>query len=688
MADTTFSNGTVITPEWLNEVNNATFSPIYVLLNGVPTEYTTLAAAVIGVGSTPCTVYVRGNITMAASATFPSTVTLHIVNGAIITTTGFTLTAKVLCHAVQCFSGTGTVVFLKGSSAVYPEWFGAAGDGSTDDTTAIDKTEAAAYTSGLPITLSANRTYVYNGSLLCRVSLYGNKSTVKQGSSTLIANVGAGVLRAGAAGIFFYEVIVDANVKSTGFTADAISNVTWRDCEAVNCINAGFNAFDADNLLWDRCKASNIRYGTTSPADGFYVGGCTRSSWVDCVASDFRRIGFVSESNTGKSDFIVAQRCQAFNANNCDDSATEYNAAFWFENTNNVNCIDCIGYSLAGNSGQTSGRVRGFVFGLGNTSRGTVLFKNCRVYGGSGYLPSGFNITGTSTNADAVVEDCFVQTARSGIVTGCGFNSFTIRNFAGHDVVNTLSSHGGVLIDGTGASLLRMTIDGLSFTNSTFNADSGWVNFYVAPGSCVYTISRVKGGTHVMVGQVQRVRVEDSSFSIGSTTYGSFLGTQVEIINSHLTSRNSSANDVIVKASAATTGSSLFISGGSVTGYGSGWTNEFGGTGYNITCIGVRFDNFTFNISTTGTFVNRFSDSDFYNVPVTVGSIRTNANSPTKQVLIVLGCYFESANSADTPIRLWTNAPTNAILQGNTRKTATNLHNLGTITSDVNNVSV
>lgn len=141
MADTTFvDQTTVVTADWLNDVNDLTYSSIYAIVNGVPERYTTLALAVTGVGSNRCTIVVRKDITMAANATLPSTALLRVENKAQITTTGYTLTLNggIDCGRWQCFAGTGTVAFAAGSMPeVLPEWWGANADGSTDSITPI-----------------------------------------------------------------------------------------------------------------------------------------------------------------------------------------------------------------------------------------------------------------------------------------------------------------------------------------------------------------------------------------------------------------------------------------------------------------------------------------------------------------------------------------------------------------------
>lgn len=114
--------------------------------DGVLTRHASLAAAVSSIGSTRCTVVVRDDITMAASATFPATATLRVENGARITTTSYTLTINgkfANPEGKQCFSGSGTVIFGKGAvECVCPQWWGAVGDGVIADGTGTDCTTA------------------------------------------------------------------------------------------------------------------------------------------------------------------------------------------------------------------------------------------------------------------------------------------------------------------------------------------------------------------------------------------------------------------------------------------------------------------------------------------------------------------------------------------------------------------
>lgn len=206
---------------------------IYDIRDGVLTRHASLAAAVSAIGSTRCTVVVRDDVTMAASATFPSTARLWIENRARITTTGYTLTTnqtEPIAPPVQCFVGTGTVVMNR-VAEVYPEWWGAVADDSTDCATAINAADAVACvgTLGLDgVTVVANSvvrfqpgTYRHNSTLTYRGAPWRGAGTnatflkLNASSGAAVDAVGTNVARK----ILSIQDITFNGVAATGDTA-------------------------------------------------------------------------------------------------------------------------------------------------------------------------------------------------------------------------------------------------------------------------------------------------------------------------------------------------------------------------------------------------------------------------------------------------------------------------------------
>lgn len=145
----------------VRQVYDAQGGAIVTNIDGTYASYSTLGDAITAIGSTRCTVIVRDDITMSASATFPATATLSIENGARITTTGYALTAKIMADQSQHFAGTGTVTLLPGSQKAVPQWWGAVGDGTTNDTSAFT---AARTASGGRYHLPGGLTYLVDAS--------------------------------------------------------------------------------------------------------------------------------------------------------------------------------------------------------------------------------------------------------------------------------------------------------------------------------------------------------------------------------------------------------------------------------------------------------------------------------------------------------------------------------------------
>lgn len=569
--------------------------------------------------------------------------------------------------------------------------YGALGDGVADDSAALDKAEAVCFAAGYELVFPAGYVFTYSGSLTLRVSAQGYGAELLQVSGVLDSTNTHGLIVC-TSGITLRGLTVDTQFNSTGVAGDGASNVTLIDCTARNCINFGFAFYSGASITARRCRASNVRYSsapsTGRPADGFYFGACVNSSWESCIAENFRRIGFVSEGKgADKSTGILALACRASDATDCDDSTTEFNAGFWAENTNSVNWVNCIADNIASGVGQTNGRVAGMVaLAVGNNAPGVCNVQGCRINGGAGYLPIGIQVTGSGALADVNISGTTVSRARTGINCLARLKGLRVSDVLLDDVVTTQGSHGGIVIDGSAGSnaLDSAVIESLSESGCTWVGDSALVNWFsaVAAGGR-YVLRNVKG-THIMRSGSGSVRVEGCEIDCGSATYGSFMGSTVEIVNSKISNRAGS-NGRIVSPQA---GAWVRITGGAIIGPGGGWQNDIGSTGFSLHLSGVRHENFSWRISTQGEFITELSGCSFYGVDGTQGALRANFNAPTRQTLLVRGCYFECSDPSHRPIRKWNSNPQKIVFQGNVYRTAAALHDFAATDSDVNNIGV
>jgi len=104
-------------------------------------QFTTLAVAISNIGTDEKTLVISEEEAVTADLTIPSNVSLmFLAGGSLSISSGevVTINGDIQAGLHQIFSGTGTVSWGDGSSVeIYPQWWGAVGDGATNDTTAI-----------------------------------------------------------------------------------------------------------------------------------------------------------------------------------------------------------------------------------------------------------------------------------------------------------------------------------------------------------------------------------------------------------------------------------------------------------------------------------------------------------------------------------------------------------------------
>lgn len=135
------------TPDYSITVENAKQVAIYSVLafTGTAREYTSsmfadLDTAIATIGSTEATLFITTPLLVTANAVVPSTMQLSFLRGGSLNngTKTVTINGQVNSGLFKIFDGTGAITFGTNSvGKVVPQWFGALGDGATDDTVAI-----------------------------------------------------------------------------------------------------------------------------------------------------------------------------------------------------------------------------------------------------------------------------------------------------------------------------------------------------------------------------------------------------------------------------------------------------------------------------------------------------------------------------------------------------------------------
>lgn len=125
---------------------------IYGAVGDGTTDDTAAINSAISAASNKSLLIPPGTYRIASSITVPSNVKIWFSNDAKISVdSGKTLTVngQLVAERYQIFTGDGTVNIIQGAcDEVYPEWWGAVGNGTTDDTTALQKCITCASTLG------------------------------------------------------------------------------------------------------------------------------------------------------------------------------------------------------------------------------------------------------------------------------------------------------------------------------------------------------------------------------------------------------------------------------------------------------------------------------------------------------------------------------------------------------------
>jgi parallel beta-helix repeat protein len=309
-------------------------------------NYSSIADAVSGIGSTPKTLMISSAQTVTTTVVFPSTMNVIVTSTGVITKSGagaLNINGPFSAGLYRVFSGfsEGDVTFGAGSvKEVYPEWWGAKGDGVTDDGIAVQAAVNAA--SRLVIQFCPNKTYILGASLTNTVVTTGPSSATYRGiviTSPITINIPVGTVikitgRAGLTPFIFNNVSqglftgggrIDGNKTGgiNGLWAVAIvnsSNVIVEKCEFQNFIYSPVRAqlsnyINVNNIYaHDLGDVSNSAYGVVFYGvthSGVYASRIKNASWAGLAAV---------QNNDGST--IVPSQYITFENNDIDSCGT------------------------------------------------------------------------------------------------------------------------------------------------------------------------------------------------------------------------------------------------------------------------------------------------------------------------------------------------------------------------------
>lgn len=225
--------------------------------------------------------------------------------------------------ALTLFNGT-KLYKRKHDNIFYPEWWGATGDGVTNDAAAIQAAAAAA--GGAKAELQFNARYVVASTEILLKSSVG-------GYGTILTRLGA-TLRAAEHNITVKNITIDGLLSGApsgnGMTADGVTGITFENLKVSNVAGQGFWCRNTDFIKISGCTVKTVR---GSYGDGIYVSQAVSPQIVNNHCSDFSRIGITCEGSTAKptsNAIVIGNSCLDASESMKPDSFP--NAGIWAEN--------------------------------------------------------------------------------------------------------------------------------------------------------------------------------------------------------------------------------------------------------------------------------------------------------------------------------------------------------------------
>lgn len=508
-------------------------------------DFSSINAAVAAIGSNVATLIVSSNKTLTANLTIPSTLSLIILNGGMITKAStYTLTINGPFEAgdYRTFSGFSSGdVTMSGSRITQAEWWGAAGDGATDDAVSLQSAITAIAGRG-HLQLGA-KSYYFTTTLTITqsyVGIRGKGQTYTQlympaGSSNAI-NV-AGTWAATIANNFlkdFYLARSGTGIGTGGYGIRwfRVANGRISDVQVEGYLH-GIYQLRSTNLIAERIICS-FSLGSTNSHRSFYV---------DCSAPQVFTVTIASPAVfTLAGHGLTAGAPVVFETTGALPTGLSADLNYYVISagltTDTFQVSTTLGGSAVNTSGSQSGTHSVVLGGAGGNA--SSVYRDCwaTAAGNTGTGHVGFYVAGAYVS-DLLFDACETASTHWGWYIDCS-NSFVAGDedvqlinpradfftIAGIDIVDATSEAMITIIGGwMDPKSILATSYGMRFTNCRGIVVDG-TQFYAHLNNYTYSVGIYTTGCSNIT--VSKCTIKDQSFPIilDTTTYSAIEGNQ------------------------------------------------------------------------------------------------------------------------------------------------------------------
>ena len=401
-----------------NNVNTA-FGNLY---TNIEEHSSDLETAVNAIGASETTLVIKSSITVSNDVTVPSTLTLMFLHGGDLTISASkTVTFNTLPDAggYQIFKGSGSVLINEGGD-INLKWFGAVGDGTTDDTTAVRNWIRSAITTASDYQISL---YAPMGTY--RITENGVFSDINASNKTGLKIQGAGMYSTvffidppGASDIWFYDNGANARLQFCDYIDVGFWGTTDPSGEGYADINDYANGFKVTSNVAQGSHEQGHRFHRCS----FAMLDIVHEANGDNTASENKYFGCK----------ITKVKTAVFKTNNHQSFNHEYHGT-------DIEVIYGDVFLVAGNGGGAIKLFGGSVIMMSDAASDKYFFKSTASSGPNAYpfIFSGvrFELRDNTTNLVSLVDvqqfslnfnDCyFLDTGASDKTNFCTIGGYS-----------------------------------------------------------------------------------------------------------------------------------------------------------------------------------------------------------------------------------------------------------------------